>query len=406
MKRCVSVLLVWLSVVVAATAWAGDGDDDAPLPEQAEQGGANAKDPPPEMPEEVEAPEADTSEVDQQAWGLLERAMNALAARDEDAAKRYLERLHRDYPNHPAADASQGALETLGGTRSSAFPDSPDADGGDASGAGAAGENNSGIARAELAIFQTINGLAIGAELCGVAQCDDPRLVIGSLAGGAGLGLGLSLYASRNGITPGHVLALNSGTFWGFANGLFLELSLDQSGDLRRLPGLMAAGQLAGLGVGHLAYTRFKPDAGDVALMNSTGFWSGVFMMMINGIVEPENPQVFARSTLAAFDLGLVGGAFLAQAYPMSRGRAFVIDAAGLVGSLTGVGAYLFFTNGEGESRGALTSALVGGGTGLGLATFLTRKWDDDEDLLGNMQLMVGPSRDGKGATVGVGGRF
>jgi hypothetical protein len=364
-----------------------------------------SEDAPPTPPDADETrAQTEAQDVDAEAWTLLERALNALAQRDEPAAKRYLERLHQQYPNHPAARASADALETLGGERPGAFLASRPTNEDNAKTPGTR-EETTGIARAELAIFQTINGLAIGAELCGVAVCDDPRLVIGSLAGGAGLGLGLSLYASRDGITPGHALALNSGTFWGAVNGGFVDLSLDPPDEFpnRRTPALLAGGQLAGLAVGHLAYARLQPEAGDVALMNTTGVWSGVMMMLINGIIAPEQ-KAFARSTLAAIDLGLVGGAVLSQYYPMSRGRAFVIDAGGLVGSLTGVGAYLFFTNGEGESDGAFTSALIGTGVGLGLSTFFTRNWDEEEELFGDMHMMFAPSHDGKGGMMMLGG--
>ncbi|MGM0556717.1 MAG: tetratricopeptide repeat protein [Myxococcota bacterium] len=392
MKRFYSVLLVLILLAFGASASAQETAEEPPAPPDAE-----------ETREATEVDEVD--EVEAEAWTLLERALNALAQRDDAAAKRYLERLHANYPDHPAAEASADALETLGGERPSAFLTSTRPSDESSEKKRGPEEDATGIARAELAIFQTINGLAVGAELCGVAVCDDPRLVIGSLAGGAGLGLGLSLYASRDGITPGHALAINSGTFWGAVNGGFLDLSLGSPNAFpnRRAPALLAGGQLAGMAVGHLAYANLEPDAGDVALMNTTGLWSGVMMMLVNGIVFPEQ-AVFARSTLAAVDLGLIGGAVLSKYFPMSRGRAFVIDAGGLVGALTGVGAYLFFTGGDGESEGGFTSALVGAGAGLGLSTYFTRNWDEEEDLFGDVHMMFAPSHDGKGGVMMVGG--
>jgi hypothetical protein len=367
---------------------------------------AGAQDAPPEPPVADEATDSDAEEADRKAWTLLERALDALAQRDEAAARRYLEKLHAEYPEHPAAKVSENALETLGGQRSSSFLGGPAEDQQPSTRPRAGGERPSGTARAELAVFQTINGLAVAAELCGVAECEDPRLVIGGLAGGAGLGLGLSLYATRDGITPGQALALNSGTFWGFANGLAIHGALEQqSFNPRRLPGLLAGGQLLGLGASQLLYMNFRPDAGDVALMNTAGFWAGTFALLINGIAETQEIQAVALSTMAAFNVGLLGGGILSKYYPMSRGRAFVIDAGGLVGSLTGVGAYLFFTGGDGGPQGGFTSAVIGGVAGLGLSTYLTRKWDADESLFGDMQLMLAPTGDG-GATVGVGRRF
>ena len=366
MKRIFSVCIVVIfSLFAGVPCWAQEETSSPPTPPESPSTNTDAEEPPEPSQSDSESesgPDGEMSEADREAWKLLGKALDALAARDEPAAKRYLEKLHAQYPDHPASDVSADALDTLDGERPSAFLATPEA-GQDGPGKKKRAEKKTGIARAELAIFQTINGLSAAGELCIIAECQDSRLIIGGLAAGAGAGLGLSLWATRNGITPGHALALNSGTFWGFTNGLFLDLALPEDGfDSKRLPTLMVGGQIAGLLAGQLAYNELQPTAGDVALMNTTGFWSGVIMLLINGVLEPQEIQPVGLSTLLAIDAGLVGGALLSKYAPMSRGRAFVIDAGGIVGTLTGVGAYLFFTDGVGEPRGGFTSAIVGAG--------------------------------------------
>lgn len=360
---------------------------------------ASAQAPPPPTPSELEdEARGEESSEERAALNLLEQAMEALARGDVEVSRTLLEELHLEFPGTRASQASEGALALLRSRELQAQREER---------VGLSGEAFSASARAELVIFQTLNGISVGAELCGIVFCDDPRLVVASVAGGAGLGLAGSLFATREEITPGHALALNSGTQWGFINGLLVEFSLDTfGGEGRRVSSLLLGGQLLGLAAGHMAYLNLAPTAGDVALMNTAGLWSGLMTLMVNGMVQPLSATALPRSLLVTLNGGLLGGAVLSKYYPVSRGRAFVIDAGGVVGALAGAGTYLIFAGGGGGPVGGFGSAAVGAAAGLGLSTYLTRGWDAEEVLVSEAKVWVSPTAEGRGATVRVGGRF
>jgi hypothetical protein len=232
------------------------------------------------------------------------------------------------------------------------------------------------LARAELAIVQTAHGIALGAETCTLAECDDTRAWVLSMIGGGGLGLGLSLGWTGDGIKPGHALLLNSSVGWGFWNGLAISgvAGLD---DGREVAGFFMASKLTGLGLGFLLKGPWDPGAGDVALTNTVGIWSGVVVLLAHAATGFEAREEAVWGTLlAAADAGLLGGALLSRRFPMSRGRTLMIDVGGVLGMLGGMGVMLLLQGDDVEDAPLFTSAIVGTVAGLGTATYLTRNWD------------------------------
>jgi hypothetical protein len=94
----------------------------------------------------------------------------------------------------------------------------------------------------------------------------------------------------------------------------------------------------------------------------------------------------------------------------MSRGRSLLIDAGGLLGTLAGASIPAFANPENGPAIGA--SGLAGMALGLGLATYLTRGWDEDRDDApaaragGAMAVPVLARLEGGGFSAGVAGRF
>src|SRR5690554_6191906 len=64
-------------------------------------------------PVPVPAPADSAEQAAAWGWALLERALNALALFNEDAARSALEELAATYPEHPASAISAEALATL-----------------------------------------------------------------------------------------------------------------------------------------------------------------------------------------------------------------------------------------------------------------------------------------------------
>lgn len=379
-RRCCSLLIVCVLSFVAAGA-AGQEDPSAPPP------------PPPAI-DEAERGEsaADTSDdaVDPTGWTLLEGAIDELARGNREAARRLLEELAARYPNHPATEVSAQGLAYLQTRQETPRPPG-------------VAEDTSGLARAELAFFQTTHGIILGAELCTMIRCDDPQLWVGSLAAGGALGLTLSLAATSDGITPGHALLLNSGTTWGFVNGLLLSIALDQQED--DATGLWAATQLAGLGAGALIWDLAKPTDGAVSMANSGGFWTGFLTLLAHGANEFDaDAETVALSMLVTSNLGIAGGAALSRNYPMSRGRTFVIDSGGVLGFLLGIGTYTFIEGDVDSATAFSVSGMLGTAVGLGTSAYLTRDWDVGEGKLFSSNWSISPT-DG-GALLSLDGRF
>jgi len=236
-------------------------------------------------------------------------------------------------------------------------------------------ETTDDFARASLVFWQTLHGVLLGAESCALLACDSTQAMVGSLMLGGGAGLASALLATQEGITPGHSDLLNSATGWGLWDALALNFILDPK-DERASAGLMMGGQLAGLGTGIAAWEPFRPTAGDVALINSSGIWSGVLTGFMMSALELD---LTTRETfgvlLTTTNLGGVAGAWLANTYPMGTGRVFVINASGIVGALTGFGAALFIAGDDVKDPLLFGAGIAGTLIGLGTGVYFTQDW-------------------------------
>lgn len=330
-------------------------------------------------------PDSVEASVEDEAWNLYYSAFMEMYRGRPDAARGLLEQMVEEHPNHPAASLAGQALAAMGPGPVVGEPER------------VGGEAASGQARAELVIYQTLHGIAVGGEVCFLLYCDDPRSIVGSLALGAAGGLGISLYATRNGIRPGQSAAINSGTTWGFWSGLTLANALDL--DENPFVTSMLVGQFVGLGTGAALWHVLRPTSGNVSAVNSGGIWTTAAIFLLGAVIQPDiSDQMLFGSFFAASNLGLIGGAIFASQYPMSRSRVLVIDAGGLLGLLLTTGV-VALADGGGRAAGA--AGLVGMFGGLGAATYLSRDWDLGES---NAQMFLLPTDEG--ALVGVGGTF
>ncbi len=258
---------------------------------------------------------------------------------------------------------------------------------------------NSRWARAELATVQTIIGAAVGAEVCALAECEKARPWAGAVILGAGGGLTLSLLTTRDGISQGRALAVNSGTLFGtwLGVGTFL-LTSGSDPSARHFAGLAIGGQLLGAGLGLAADNYLTLSPGEVSLANSGALWTGVGSLMALAAINPDSDgdqlrRRFIGTSLATTSLGLVGGAWLARRDRVSRGRAFMVDAGAIAGGglfpLVG-----WFVRGEQASSAALLWSSVAGSLGGAVTAYvLTRTWDAPEAP--NLSMSVSPTQGG-----------
>ncbi len=240
-------------------------------------------------------------------------------------------------------------------------------------------------ARTELMLFQTAHGVLLGSELCLAFDCDGITEWSAMIGLGGGLGL-LSSYAlSRDGVTPGRSMMLNSGFLWGLWHGAaiqgaldaeFLDPDADRFASGQFSAGLIA-GQLGGMGLAYALDELLEPTAADVSTANTVGLWSGLLAFAAQGAVRfPGSDEATWLVTLIASDLGAVGGGLLARYYPMSRSRALVLNAGGLLGAVVGVGTQTIWQDPELEDRSLYLAGGIGAAVGLGVAVWLTQEWD------------------------------
>lgn len=360
----------------------------------------------------------DPTPLEDPAWQLYHQAFVEALRENNQTAEKLLNQLIQEYPQHGATPLAHRILAVI-----SLVAENPPAPTQPTEQPAATprpttayvepeeplgrklnnGERTSQQARAELVIFQTLHGIAAGLETCIALDCGSPAATFGSLTAGAGLGLAGSLFLSRDGVSPGQSGSYNSGAVWGFWNGLTLALALDLDNG-RALAGTMLAGQAIGLGGGALAWHLFEPTSATVSLASSGAIWTTAITALIHGVAGSDvSDGIFWGSLMGASSAGLVAGALLANEFPMSRGRALVIDSGGLLGALVGFSAYLVFSDDRADNvQAAMASGLAGTVAGLAAATYFSRNWDIDDAT--SAQLFITPT-DG-GALVGLGGQF
>jgi hypothetical protein len=294
-----------------------------------------------------------------EAWSQYRLSFKLLAAGEIQAARTALDRLSGAHPGHPAAALASARLGDLNGTIADVgeVPLEPGQ------------EPTARLARAELGFWMTLNGLTFASLGCEVAECDNSRVQAGVAMLGAGGGLAASLFFTRDGITPGHTLLLDSSVAWGTWNSLFLVDNVD--GDSQKIAGSVMAGQAVGLAAGFGLWEVWQPTDGDVALTNTAGIWTTVVGLLGHGVLDTE-PKL--ETIVAIGDAGLVAGALASQYVKMSRGRTLLIDAGGIIGALAG-GLITVIAEPD-NTTAAFIPPTLGVIGGLGLATYMTRDWD------------------------------
>lgn len=332
-----------------------------------------------EVPAQPPAAPGGEPTADHPAWAAYHQAFLALSAGRRTECLEQLRHLEQTYASHPLASRASALIRQLTDSGRAADDERAVVATPAAPGEGRDGPATS-LSRAEFVVAQTIHGVGLGLELCLLAECDDSRAVGASMIAGGGVGLGLSLLLTGDGITPGHAAMLNAGTAWGAASGFFLSGAINPTSDEARvIPASMIAGQLAGMGLGHLIWRGTHASAGDVAIATSGGLWLDFVTLMVTLAADIDTEPTFG-ALLASTVVGLGAGALIADQYPMSRGRVLVIDGGAAVGALVGVGAGLIIQSDE-EAPYFLLPA-IGAVGGLALTTYLTRNWDrSDNDL-------------------------
>lgn len=397
------VLRLAVPCALLAAPFAAVADEEAGAvdrPGALEESGASEEPSPAEEPADlaITPPVVRVPAVD--PWEAYHAAFAALARGDDSQAVELLEELIGEHPTHDGASRARAVLRSLRGDHEL---ESVVADYQQLHRQLVAAEQPQGLARAELAAFQTLHGIAFGGEACIVAQCRDARAVVGALTLGGLAGLSVSLLVTTNGVTPGQALSVNVGAMWGFWNGLAIMgatgILLDDERSLLLPMGL----QLAGVAAGAVASKLLPVHVGQVSMASSFGLWGGVFVLLIHGTSEFRGTEaVIWSSLLVVSDLGFGAGLLLGAVTPMSRSRVLLIDTSSLLGMLLGMGTAVLAFGDDFDPPTFFGAAAAGTAIGFGAGVLLTRHWDLKKDPGVRFGLMP---IDG-GAMILAGGRF
>jgi hypothetical protein len=137
-----------------------------------------------------------------------------------------------------------------------------------------------------------------------------------------------------------------------------------------------------GQGMGVLLAANVDRTAGQVALMNTVGVWSGAEAALFSQIFELDLGTHFISFPTLMADVGLLVGSYIANTYRISQTRARYLDLGALLGALAGPAA-LFMVYGPEENlkKWYLSAVFVGIPLGIAAAWHLTRNLDDPDSL-------------------------
>lgn len=283
------------------------------------------------------------------AWSEYDEAFDKAAQGRTTDASVQLGALSSKYPGHPAALRAGDLVRSL-----EPKPRDPNAP--------------SKLARGELIFWSTLSGASLGANICVMADCESERVAAAVFMGTVGGSLAASLLLTRNGVQSGEAQLYNSAQTWGAWNALAIN---DGFAETRGEAGTSIAMQAGGLAAGIGLWQTWRPTEGDVALTNTFWVWSSLLTVWGHLAVDAEDSLSLRRVVIAG-DLGIIAGALASTQLKMSRGRTFLIDVGGVLGTLGGA----LVAVGTDSEQGAGVGLLLGTGAGLAAGYALTQDWD------------------------------
>ncbi|MEP6859908.1 MAG: hypothetical protein ABJE66_04770 [Deltaproteobacteria bacterium] len=259
--------------------------------------------------------------------------------------------------------------------------------------------------RKQLLAFATVAG-GVAASLIAGTQ-DNSTIITASAVGGIGAGfLGVYYGTDRNLALGTSSLTVTSSLIGGVGGGLIAAMASNSGVDV--YAPLIGGGLVIGGVAGYLVGDRTHPEPGDSAVINSGALWGtvagGLFALSFN----PDS-QIAAGLVASGLGMGTVAGVMLQRYFKVSRGRAALIDASGVVGIVLGLATENLVeqaVNNKVTSSQERTAnyALGGLAAGLVLGGVLTRALDDPKlTIIPTVGKTTGPTGV---TTIGVSGAF
>ncbi|HEX6588260.1 MAG TPA: hypothetical protein VF039_04510 [Longimicrobiales bacterium] len=289
------------------------------------------------------------------------------------------ERLHAR-----GSDALAEALATLVGRR---YADTPAAARANALLATLRAGARSGAGRVGLVAYSTIYGAWLGVAVPLMFEADRPQAYGLGLLTGAPLGFfGGRWFAHDRSISGGDAGLIAWSGVWGtWQGGGWMGVLGDRtecSGDVcyevdADAPDVVGATVIGGLlGTLAAAYVADRIDVtgGTATMIGWSSLWGSGAGLVASVLADLDGDEVLAAALIGG-DAGFATAAALAPRWDMSSGRAWLVNAAGVMGGAIGGGVDLLI---EPENDDvAILIPTIGAAAGLGLGAWLTRDMDE-----------------------------
>ncbi len=214
-------------------------------------------------------------------------------------------------------------------------------------------------------------GLGMGIELMAAARGKGGGAVLGTLALTATGAYAGWWIGKHHHVSEGELLATDSLTTWGMAEGLWIAHVANASTG-HGYGGGALIGSLAGLGTGYWIATS-HPTPGHVALANSLAGYGTYASLMIGVMIRPVQNRAYSLNAVLGSGAGLIAGALLARDRDVSRERMAWIDLGVAAGAAAGWVVDVPFAKSAHASQIGAGLSIVGMAVGGWLGVRMTR---------------------------------
>jgi len=316
---------------------------------------------------------------------LVAAAERLQAQGSEELAAALARMVERRYADTPAATRAAAVLANVRSTRASR------------------------AGRVGLIAFGTIYGAWLGVAVPAMLEAESPEAYGIGLLTAAPAGFFAARAFTRNrSISAGDAGVVSWSALWGTWQGLGWQLAGDIGESCRQIDvdvvvcdsdasapfAMMVAGGLLGLGASAYAADRTDIGGGTAAMIGWGSLWGtggGLVTSVLADLGDDQEPLIAA---LIGGDLGFLAMAVLAPAWDMSSGRAWLVNAAGIMGGAIGGGIDLLLLPDDEDI--AVLIPTIGSAAGLWIGAHLTRHMDEGRVREGR----GGDVRDGADALV------
>jgi hypothetical protein len=251
--------------------------------------------------------------------------------------------------------------------------------------------------RIGLVAFTTIYGAWLGVAVPWMFDADRPEAYGLGLLTAAPLGFfGGRLFARERSISAGDAgLVAWSGSWGTWQGGGWMAVLGDDEDEcidpgfcstgpeVSEVVGAMVIGGLAGIAASGIVADRTDVSGGTATMIGWGSLWGTGLGLVTSVLANLDDDEILA-ATLIGGDVGFASAALLAPRWDMSSGRAWLVNASGIMGAAIGGGVDLLIQPGDEDV--AILIPTIGAAVGLGLGAALTRDMDEGRVRQGSLR--------------------